>query len=158
MNTTSRILGESKSLYAPNPDQSVSDLVMGMVPHSRDLDFSVPRVVTAIKATSTDYRDAVFKKLREIPDHPIWDLDSMSIGHLFSRISDIADNMVMLASEIGTIKPPRGEEGWIQQYREEYYERHVGQYRGWARDLAKDIDPAGLILYSMKQGEDVDWL
>ena len=158
MNTTSRILGESKSLYVPNPDQSVADLIMGMVPHARDLDFSVPRVVTAIKSTSTDYRDAVFKKLRETPDHPIWSLDSMSIGHLFSRIAGIANEMVMLANEIGTITAPRGEEGWIQQYREEYYQRHVGQCRGWARDLAKEINPAGLILYSMKQGEDVDWL
>jgi hypothetical protein len=158
MNTTDRILAESKSLYVPNPDQSVADLIMGMVPHARDLDFSVPRVVTAIKSTTTDYRDAVFKKLKQTSDHPIWSLDSMSIGYLFARMSNIADEMVWLADEIGAIKPPRGEEGWIQQYREEYYQRHVGQIRGWANDLAKEINPTGLILHGLKRGEDIDWL
>jgi hypothetical protein len=153
-----RILGEPKSLYVPNPDQSVADLIMGMVPHARDLDFSVPRVVTAIKSTTTDYRDAVFKKLKQTPDHPIWSLDSMSIGHLFARMSNIADEMVMLADQIGRIRPPRGDEGWTEQYREEYYQRHVGQIRGWANDLAKEINPTGLILHGLKRGEDIDWL
>jgi hypothetical protein len=158
MNITDRILAESKSLYVPNRDQSVADLIMGMVPHARDLDFSVPRVVTAIKSTTTDYRDAVFKKLKQNPDQPIWSLDSMSIGYLFARMSNIADEMVWLANEIGAIKPPRGEEGWIQQYREEYYQRHVGQIRGYAHDLAKEINPTGLILHGLKRGEDIDWL
>jgi hypothetical protein len=176
MNTTDRILGEmldasglingQKAQYL-SVDQvnelSYTDMLMSMVPSPDSFDFG-RRTTNQLRNGGEIFRKGLLDKLARDPD-----IKRRDYPELARSINGLWGDFLAMTNRLSWMIP--GDEdrrrknatGFFELQNDhqakDWYESEVWRVlRPQLKELAKQLDPMGAIVYSMKQGEDVDWL
>jgi len=177
MNTTDRILGESldasglingqKAQYL-SVDQvnelSYTDMLMSMVPSPDSFDFG-PRTTNQLRNGGEIFRKGLLDKLARDPD---W-FQASSFTPMARSINALASEFLTMTNTLSwmiagdTERRRKNDTGFFELQDDHratvWYESEVWRVlRPQLKELAKQLDPMGAIVYSIKQGEDVDWL
>ena len=177
MNTTDRILGEmldasglinGQEAQYLSVDQvnelSYTDMLMSMVPSPDSFDFG-PRTTNQLRNGAYIFGKGLLDKLARDPN---WFQEdrftpvARSINGVRSEFLILTNNLSwMIAGDAERRR--KNATGFIELQNDhrakDWYESEVWQVlKPQLKELAKQLDPMGAIVYSMKQGEDVDWL
>ena len=176
MNTTDRILGEMLNFSGLTNGQeaqylsadqvkelSYTDMLMGMVPPPDSFDFG-PRTVNQLRNGGERFRRGLLDKLQGDPD-----ITRRDYPGLARSINGVCGELLLGTNKLSWMIAGDEEHrrknatGFFQLQNDhqakDWYTSEVWQLlRPELKELSKQLDPMGAIVYSMKQGEDVDWL
>ena len=178
MNTTSRILGEmldhsglingqaAEYLSADKVNElSYTDMLMGMVPSPDSFDFG-QRTTNQLRNGAYIFRRGLLDKLASDPS---WFQKDTSRSQMARSINGICDEFVDMTNKLSWIvvsdeeRKRKNATGFFElqndQTAKNWYTSEVWQVLSTQiKDLAKQLNPIGAIMYSMKQGKDIEWL
>ena len=176
MNTTDRILGEmldasglinGQEAQYLSVDQvnelSYTDMLMSMVPSPDSFDFGT-RITNQLRNGAYIFSKGLLDKLARDPDIKRGDYPELarSINGVRGEFLILTNNLSwMIAGDAERRR--KNATGFIELQNDhrakDWYESEVWRVlKPQLKELAKELDPMGAIVYSMKQGEDVDWL